>query len=145
VGAVRLIGERGGVVMSGWSEVGTALVVGTAVVIALLTVFFAASRWWRRPLPGPSVYHIAERVGHEQLCLLGWPPLGWPAVEPIDGPEFGPGDAHALMQVHLECDADECSWKGAAVETLRTTGRMRPSKYPRRPNPSRPHGSEALP
>ncbi|MFI9413080.1 hypothetical protein [Nocardia gamkensis] len=131
--------------MSGWSEVGTALVVGTAVVMVLLTVFFAASRWWRRPLPGPSVYHIAERVGHEQLCLLGWPPLGWPAVEPIDGPEFGPGDAHALMQVHLECDADECSWKCAAVETLRTAGRMRPSKYPRRPNPSRPHGSEALP
>ncbi|MEU1996781.1 hypothetical protein ABZ511_20195 [Nocardia gamkensis] len=131
--------------MSGWSEVGAALVVGTAVVMVLLMVFFAASRWWRRPLRGPSVYHIAERVGHEQLCLLGWPPLGWPAVEPIDGPEFGPGDAHALMQVHLECDADECSWKCAAVETLRTTGRMRPSKYPRRPNPSRPHGSEALP
>jgi hypothetical protein len=131
--------------MSDWSEIGTALAVGTAVVAVLLMVFFAASRWWRRPLQGPSVYHIAERVGHEQLCLLGWPPLGWPAVEPRVGPEFGPGDAHALMQVHLECDADECSWKGAAVETLRTTGRMRPSKYPRRPHPSRPHGSEALP
>ncbi|MEU2123990.1 NUDIX hydrolase [Nocardia niwae] len=82
---------------------------------------------------------------HEQLCLLGWPPLGWPAVDPRDGPEFGPGDAHALMQVHLDCDADECSWKCAAVETLRATGRMRPSKYPRRPHPSRPRGSEALP
>ncbi|UAK31711.1 hypothetical protein K8O92_28810 [Nocardia asteroides] len=120
--------------MTGWHEYGTAFVVASAMVMVLLGVFFAAGRWWRRPLRGPSVYHIAERVGHEQLCLLGWPPLGWPAVDPVDGPELSTGDAHALMQVHRECDADECSWKSAAVETLRTTGRMRPSKYPRRSN-----------
>ncbi|MBF6207176.1 hypothetical protein IU483_24245 [Streptomyces gardneri] len=120
--------------MSGWHEYGTAFAVASAMVMVLLSVFFAASRWWRRPLRGPSVYHIAERVDHEQLCLLGWPPLGWSAVDPVDGPELSTGDAHALMQVHRECDADECSWKSAAVETLRITGRMRPSKYPRRSN-----------
>lgn len=120
--------------MSGWSEFSTALMVGAAAVGVLLTVFFAASRWWRKPLRGPSVYHVAERVGHEQLCLLGWPPLGWPAVARTDGPEFAAGDAHALMQVHVKCDANECSWKWAAVESLRITGRMRPSTYPRRPD-----------
>ncbi|MGY2112793.1 hypothetical protein ACW9HR_02630 [Nocardia gipuzkoensis] len=124
--------------MSDWPELSTALVAWTAAVLVLLAVFFSASKWWRKPVRGPSVYHIAERVGHEQLCLLGWPPLGWPAVTPMEGPEFSPGDAHTLMQVHRECDADECSWKCAAVEILRITGRMRPSKHPRRPGLSRP-------
>ncbi|MFI9635858.1 hypothetical protein ACIHAX_24530 [Nocardia sp. NPDC051929] len=46
--------------MSGWSEFGAALMVGAAAVAVLLTVFLAASRWWRKPLRGPSVYHIAD-------------------------------------------------------------------------------------
>ncbi|WP_330233404.1 hypothetical protein OHA40_13595 [Nocardia sp. NBC_00508] len=115
--------------MPDWHEFNAPIGVAAAVVALIVGAFFPASRWWRRPLQGPSIHYIAERVSHEELCLLGWPPLGWPAVEPQDRPEFRPGDANVLMRVHRECDAGECSWKTAAVETLRVTGRMKPSTY----------------
>lgn len=94
--------------------------------------------WWRgSALDGPSVQEIVDRVhaewraehrrrqaknDHPADAEL-WP-KGWPHEAP-DRP-LSVREAHATMQRHRECRADECPRKAAARRTLIDAGRMKP-------------------
>ncbi|MGW0250803.1 hypothetical protein ACWDYH_29635 [Nocardia goodfellowii] len=94
--------------------------------------------WWRESaLDGPSVQEIVDRVQAEWRAErrrsrtedeypadAGLWPEGWPHEEP-DRP-LSVLEAHATMQRHRECRADDCPRKAAARRTLIDAGRMKP-------------------
>lgn len=94
--------------------------------------------WWRQGEPdGTSVQEIVDRVQAEwraerrRMQAKDDHPADvrmWPQGSPHEAPDdpLSVAEAHATMQRHRECHADECPRKAAARQTLIAAGRMRP-------------------
>ncbi|WP_069160135.1 hypothetical protein [Nocardia altamirensis] len=93
--------------------------------------------WWREAeADDTSVQAIVDRIQEEwraerrrqqvraELSDAVAPHTVWPHEAP-DRP-LGISEAHAAMQLHKECRADQCPYKAAARQTLIDAGRMKP-------------------
>ena len=108
------------------SELGTAFLIGTAIVAVVGAVPLLVSLCWPQHLPPEQrAAAITERL-HAKGLDEDMQSQYWPAGWPHEAPErrLSIPEAHQAVQRHRSCAAAECPRKAAALRVLVQSGRV---------------------
>ncbi|MFC8530169.1 hypothetical protein [Nocardia sp. NPDC057227] len=108
------------------SELGTALLIGTAIVVVVGVVPLLVSLCWPNHLPpdqrAAAITESLQVKGLDEDMQTHYWPAGWPH----DAPErrLSIPEAHQAVQRHRSCEAADCPRKAAALRVLVQSGRV---------------------
>ncbi|UGT63944.1 hypothetical protein [Nocardia asteroides] len=107
-------------------ELGTALLIGTAIVAVVGAVPLLVSLCWPNHLPpdqrAAAITESLHAEGLDEDMQSQYWPAGWPHEAPDR--RLSITEAHQAVQRHRACEADECPRKDAALRVLVQSGRV---------------------